>query len=138
MSLEPIGSLTEPQIEDLLQLFQAEWWTKGRDPAGVRRALAASDLIIAFCDVETQRLAAFTRVLTDYVYKALVLDVIVAAAHRGTGLGRSLLDAVIDHPALCDVRHFELYCRPEMVPFYAKWGFSDDVGTLRFMRMTRP
>ena len=134
MAIEPITALTESQIDDLLDLFRQEWWTKGRDADGVRRALAGSDVIVGFCDVETKRLVAFARVLTDHVYKALVLDVIVASTHRRTGLGRALLDAVVGHPALRGVRHFELYCRPEMVPFYAQWNFTEDVGGLRFMR----
>ncbi|MDN3016462.1 hypothetical protein PH210_09630 [Paenibacillus sp. BSR1-1] len=28
-----------------------------------------------------------------------------------------------------------LYCRPEMVPFYHKWGFSEKLGDLTFMRL---
>ena len=136
MPVEPITTLSEQQIDDLLELYRQEWWTKGRDPEGVRRALQASDLIVAFCEADTQRLVACTRVLTDYVYKALILDVIVAPTHRGTGLGKALLDGVVGHPALRAVRHFELYCRPEMMPFYEQWGFTDDVGVLRFMRRT--
>src|SRR5262249_53005736 len=130
-------TLSAPQVADLLDLYRGEWWTQGRDPRDVQRMLQESDLLVGFCDAASQRLLAFARVLTDYVYKALVLDVIVASSQRGTGLGKALLDAVVDHPALASVQHFELYCRPEMVPFYARWGFTDDVGALRFMRRVR-
>src|SRR5262249_13982719 len=108
----------------------------GRDPGDVRRMLEASDVVIGLCEPASQRLVGFARVLTDYVYKALILDVIVAASHRGRGLGQVLLDAVLEHPALLSVRHFELYCRPDMVPFYQRWGFTTDIGELHFMRLT--
>jgi GNAT superfamily N-acetyltransferase len=80
------------------------------------------------------RLVAFVRVITDFVYKGLVLDVIVDPAYRGTGLGTRLMDEVVEHPELRDVAHLELYCRPELEPFYERWGFTSDLGVLRFMR----
>jgi predicted GNAT family N-acyltransferase len=100
--------------------------------------LEHSDVIVGFCGAEHKHLVAFARVLTDYVYKALVLDVIVEAESRGRGLARVLMDAVVSHPSLASVRHFELYCRPELIPLYRKWGFSDELGDLRFMRRIAP
>ncbi len=134
MPFEIIDHLTGAQIEELHAMYQSEWWTKGRQLDGVRRMLQHSDIIIAFCDADTKKLVAFTRILTDYVYKALVFDVIVAAPYRNTGLGRRLMDAVVNHPALKTVRHVELYCLPELMPFYQQWGFTTELGELRFMR----
>ena len=136
MAVELIHHLTDDQAGDLHQMYRSEWWTQGRQLPDIKRMLQHSDLIVAFCDTDTKRLIAFARVLTDYVYKALVLDVIVAASHRGRGLGRALMDAVMMHPSLKEARHLELYCRPEMVPFYQQWEFTDDVGELHFMRHT--
>lgn len=132
-----IEQLTDAQVEELHGLYQNEWWTKGRTLEDTRKAVAHSGVIVAFCDPETRRLTGFARVLTDFVYKALVLDVIVAGPCRGTGLGQALLDAVISHPRLLEVRHFELYCRPELVGFYQHWGFAVELGELRFMRYAR-
>lgn len=134
MAVEMIDRLTDEQIEDLCALYQFEWWTKGRQLPDVRRMLQHTDVIVALCDAESRRLVAFARVLTDYVYKALVLDVIVAASHRNQGLGRALMDAIVNHTALKAVRHIELYCLPDLMPFYHRWGFTDDLGALRFMR----
>lgn len=128
--------LSESQIQDLWTLYQSEWWTKGREMADVRCMLEHSDIIIGLCEPATKRLVAFARVLTDYVYKALIFDVIVDAPHRGSGLGQALLDAIVGHPELQRVRHWELYCLPELIPFYERWGFTEDLGGLRFMRRT--
>jgi GNAT superfamily N-acetyltransferase len=84
-----------------------------------------------------RELAAFARAVTDYAYKALVLDVIVAAPHRGSGLGARIMDALMQHPKLAEVRHFELYCAPDMVPFYQRWDYTSDLGDLQFMRYSR-
>ncbi|HXI44398.1 MAG TPA: GNAT family N-acetyltransferase [Bryobacteraceae bacterium] len=126
--------LSCPQIEQLWHMYQAEWWSRGRDIEDVRRAVQHSDLVFAFCDPATGRLAAFARVLTDYVYKAAIFDVIVERSHRDTGVGRMLLEAITSHPALLFVENLELYCRPELVAFYRKWGFTDGLDEICFMR----
>lgn len=126
--------LSGPQIEQLWHMYQAEWWSRGRKMEDVRRAVQHSDLVFAFCDSKSGRLAAFARVLTDYVYKAVIFDVIVHRPHRHTGAGRMLLEAITSHPALLFVENLELYCRPELVAFYRKWGFTADLDELCFMR----
>ena len=131
-------TLHENRIPELMRLYHGEWWSRDRTEADVRRMLAATDVVVALIDSETDRLAGFTRALTDGVYKAFLFDVIVDSAHRGTGLGKQLLDAVFAHPGLRDVQHLELYCRPEHVAFYEKWGFGRVSADLCFMRCSRP
>lgn len=125
---------TSDHIDQLWRMFQGEQWSRGRKLADIRRVVEHSDLIFAFCDTETGRLVAFARVLTDFVYKAVVFDVIVERRHRSLGLGTLLLDAITSHPALLFVEHIELSCRDEMVPFYKKWGFTADSRKARLLR----
>jgi predicted GNAT family N-acyltransferase len=136
MSLEVKHSLKEQQVHDLLRLYQNEWWSKGRELSQVREVLRHSDLIVAVCD--GKRVVAFARVLTDFVLKAIIFDVIVDAAYRSQGLGRLLMNEVVNHPSLKAVKHLELYCLPGLLPFYEQWGFSSDLGELRMMRLSRP
>jgi len=99
------------------------------------KMLAATDVIIGLVD-ESDRLIAFTRVITDFVYRAMIFDVIVKPTHRKTGLGAKLMDAVLNHPKLQTVESFALNCLPNMMPFYERWGFTDDVGEIKFLRRT--
>lgn len=122
------------RVPELTGLMRTAWWMSDRTPADVERLLANSDL--AFAVLDDDKLVGFARVLTDYTYVALMLDVIVDESHRGTGVGAVLLDAVVDHPALADVRSLELVCQPDLVPFYRRWGFTDQVGSSRLMRRT--
>ncbi len=121
---------------ELMELYRNEWWTSSRERTDVERMLGHTDEIILLRDPSGE-LLGFARVLTDHVYKALLLDVIVKPQARGQGLGRRLIDAVLAHQSISGVRHVELYCRPDMVPFYEKWGFTKDLGELCFMRRTR-
>ena len=90
-------------------------------------------MVIGVLDDE-DRLQAFARVLSDFVFKALLFDVIVASAYRGKGVGEQLMDAVYHHPKLREVRHFELYCHPEMANFYRRYGFVETDSKLQLMR----
>lgn len=83
-----------------------------------------------------RRLIAFTRVLTDFVYRATIYDAIIKPTHRKMGLGAKLINAVINHPKLCSVEQFALHCLPEMIPFYQRWGFTADVSDIRLMYRT--
>jgi predicted GNAT family N-acyltransferase len=120
---------------DLMELYRHEWWTNARHDEDVARMLQHTDLVVGVCTDPGGQLVGFTRVLTDRVYKALIFDVIVAQAHRSAGLGRRLLQHVIDHPMLAEVRHIELYCKPELIPFYEQWGFSRPGPDVNFLRL---
>jgi GNAT superfamily N-acetyltransferase len=127
--------LTESQVSDLMDLYKNEFWSDKRTRQDVVKMLASTDVIIGLVD-ECDRLIAFTRVITDFVYRAMVFDVIVKPAHRKMGLGAKLMDALVNHPELQAVETFALTCLPNMIPFYKRWGFSDDVGEIKFLRRT--
>jgi hypothetical protein len=131
---ETIQSLTDPQVIQLHELYRSEWWSGGRRLEDVRRLIENSRFIFGICDSRSKRLVAFARVLTDGIFKALIFDVIVAQDFRDLGLGGRLLDSVLAHPGLQGVKQFELYCLPELVPYYERWGFSTEVGGVVLMR----
>ena len=123
-------------LPQLMDLFASTWWAAERTDDEVRRMVAASDLVVAVVHRPSGRLVAFARVMTDEVFLAVVLDVIVAPDLRGSGLGATLLDAVVGHPRLAAVRSIELVCQPDLIPFYRRWGFTDQVGESRLLRRT--
>ncbi len=132
-----VETLTESQISDLMELYKNEFWCDKRTREDVVKMLAATDVIIGLVD-EGDRLIAFTRVMTDFVYRAMVFDVIVNQAHRKMGLGAQLMDAVINHPKLQAVEKSYLSCLPKMIPFYERWGFTDHMGEMKFMGRKKP
>jgi GNAT superfamily N-acetyltransferase len=107
----------------------------------VVRSSAASDVykrqIIGLVD-EGDRLIGIVRVMTDFVYRAMVFDVIVNPTHRKMGLGTKLMDALVNHPKLQAVEKSYLNCLPKMIPFYERWGFTDDMGEIKFMGRKKP
>ena len=130
-----IESFTEDQIKEIHNLYKNEWWTKKRSFEDTKLCISGSQICIGVVD-DNQILYGFARVLTDYIFKALIFDIIVSPDHRDKGIGKQLLLHIKNHPKLNKVKHFELYCLPEMFPFYENFGFSSDVGEIKLMRYT--
>jgi ribosomal protein S18 acetylase RimI-like enzyme len=136
MNYNIISTLDEQQIIELYELYQQEWWTDNRKFEDVLVMLENTDILIGICENKTNRLIGFIRVLSDFVYKALIFDVIIHEEYQGKGLGRILLDQVTTHPKLQSVQHFELYCKSDKISFYEKWRFTKEIGDINFMRKT--
>jgi predicted GNAT family N-acyltransferase len=133
MKMKMLDQVEERHFPDLMGLYRETYWGKDRTEEEVRAMLAHTDLVFALID-EGDRLVGFARVLTDTVYKALVFDVIIRSDQRGNGLVKQLLDAIVSHPQLAGVKHFEQYCRPDVVELYRKWGFGTELSGQVFMR----
>ena len=126
MNYQVVNQLNETQVFQLVELYKNEFWSKNRTYQGVVKMLAASDIIIALVN-EQKELIGFCRILTDFVYRGVIYDVIVKPNYRKIGFGAKLLDEVVSHPQLKEVENIALFCLPEMIPFYQRWGFTDIV-----------
>lgn len=114
--------LEEHQIPKLHELYARQWWTSQRTLADIKKMLAASDLLFAYWDEQKDKLAAFARVLTDHVYRAIIFDVIVDEELRGSGLGKKLMNDIINETS--HIERVELYCKDDKIAFYEKLGFT--------------
>ncbi|GAA2910283.1 hypothetical protein Acy02nite_48850 [Actinoplanes cyaneus] len=123
-------------LPHLMKLFASAWWTAERTQAEAHGILAGSDVVVTVLDRRTGQLAGFARVLTDRTYLAVVLDVIVAPELRGEGIGAMVMEAVLAHQWVAGVRSVELVCQPDVVAFYERWGFTQQVGQSRLLRRT--
>jgi len=124
---------TPELIEQVHGLYRNEWWSKERTLEETIRCIQGSQLCFGVID-DHDRLLAFCRVITDYVFKAFIFDVIVSPGSRGMKLGEHLIETVKAHPDIRHVQHFELYCLPELRNFYQQFGFSEDVNGMGLMR----
>lgn len=131
-----VHELTDDHVRQLHVLFQNEWWTEDRPLEEIQAMIRNTRFLFAKIDVKTGRLIAFARVLSDQVFKALIMDVVVHPDFRRQGLGRHLMSSIAEHEKLRGVKHFELYCLNDMVPYYEHLGFTTELGEVRFMRST--
>ena len=72
--------------------------------------------------------------MTDRAVFAYLADVFVVPEHRGRGISRLLLDAILKHPELKDVRLFRLATR-DAHGLYAKYGFKSMMNPEKSMEL---
>jgi GNAT superfamily N-acetyltransferase len=101
-------------------LSQESYWAPNVPLAVVQRAIANS---LCFGLYRDQRQLGFARVITDKATFGYLADVFIVSSHRGQGLGRRLIDAVLAHPELQGLRRFMLATR-DAHPLYQKFGFT--------------
>jgi predicted GNAT family N-acyltransferase len=122
MQFEWITKFDKNQINEVHGLMQNEWWCKNRSLNDVNKIIETSDIVIGVLN-EDSKVIGFARVLTDYIYKALIFDVIVEPSFRQSGLGKEIIQYLLNMPALSPVKSFELYCPERISGFYEKLGF---------------
>jgi len=110
-------------IDQLLDLYRETWWAKSRGRTEVERALEHSHpLITAWAG---PRMVGFSRVISDLAYRATIWDVIVRSDLKGRGIGRRMMQAILDHPDLETVTMFLLLTKDQH-RFYAGLGFTHE------------
>ena len=112
----------EFDLKLLLPLFEQADWALGRSLADTQIMLAHSDLVVSAWDDSC--LVGFGRVLTDYVYRASIWDVIVDQQYQGQDIGSQIMHHILQHPSLQEVELFWL-CTMNKQSFYTTLGFSD-------------
>lgn len=130
---EFIYTLTERQVVNLLNIYKEESWSKNRVIDDVKKMLKMS-WITAIIDLNSGEIIAFARVLSDFVYRAFIYDVIVAKNYRGLGFGKIIVNSIINHKDFKNVERIELNCIDSNVPFYKKLGFDKVPSGTNLMR----
>jgi ribosomal protein S18 acetylase RimI-like enzyme len=106
----------------LARLYAHAPWATARTEKDIQQMLRQTDLALSAWDGE--RLIGFGRVLTDYVYRASIWDVIVDPECQGLDVGTQIMQRILQHPDLQQVELFWL-CTRDKQSFYEKLGFSD-------------
>ena len=114
-------------------LHDEAYWSQGISRETFDRAL---DNSLNFTALRGSTLAGFARVVTDRATFAWLCDVFVLPAHRGHGVSRRLMDAVMAHPELAGLRNFLLATR-DAHGLYEKFGFTPLAEPRRWMVIRR-
>jgi GNAT superfamily N-acetyltransferase len=115
-------------------LHDEAYWSQGVARDIFERAL---DNSLNFTALRGTQLAGFARVVTDRATFGWLCDVFVLPAHRGRGVSRHLMDAVMAHPDLASLRNFLLATR-DAHGLYEKFGFTPLAEPQRWMAIRRP
>jgi ribosomal protein S18 acetylase RimI-like enzyme len=107
------------QLQQLLDAHS--FWASGRSLRELNRMLAGSQAVVSAW--QGSRLVGFGRATSDGVFRAVLWDVVVAGDHQGRGLGRRIVEALLEEPALQGVERIYLMTT-NSTGFYQQLGFK--------------
>jgi GNAT superfamily N-acetyltransferase len=111
------------------------YWAKG-----IPREVVARSIEHALCFGVYDAggaLVGFARVVSDFATVAYVGDVFVLETHRGLGLGKWLMECIMEHRALQGLRRWILTTR-DAHGLYSQVGFTPVKWPERFMELFQP
>ena len=95
-----------------------------RDPARLRCALDHTFALLALVDKRSGKVVGFGRATSDGASTATIWDVVVHPKFQKRGVGRALVEALVDTLVKKDIPHINLYAEPHIVDFYLTMGFE--------------
>lgn len=111
------------------------YWAKGIPREVVARSIEHS-LCFGIYDGSGAQVG-FARVVSDFATVAYLGDVFVLESHRGRGLSKLLMECIIGHPALQNLRRWILLTR-DAHGLYAQFGFTPVKKPERYMELHNP
>ncbi len=110
------------------------YWAQGIPREVVARSIEHS-LCFGIYDGDGQ--VGFARVVSDFATVAYLGDVFVLGSHRGRGLSTWLMECIVQHPALQNLRRWILLTR-DAHGIYSRFGFTPLQKPDRYMELHRP
>lgn len=118
-------------LDQALGLLRSAYWAANLTGETLARAMENS---LCFGLLRADRLIGIARVVTDRATYAYLTDVVLAPELRGQGLGRWLMQCVLEHPDLQDLRRFTLLTG-DAAALYEEFGFTSGAGGLVYMEL---
>ncbi len=121
------AKLDESVIFDFLA-NESYWWTD-LTREKLHRYLQFS---LCFGVYEGNQQVGFARVVTDYTTFAYLADVFILPSHQGHGLGKWLVECMLQHPELQSLRKWTLNTR-DAHTLYERFGFQNELNPENYL-----
>lgn len=120
---------TKIQIDRVCEFLAQSYWAKTRGRDTIIKSIEHS---LCFSLFHEQTQIGFARVITDGATFAYLCDVFVDEAYRGKGLGKWMLQCLLQHPDLINIRRV-LLATQDAHGLYGQFGFQSLQEPERFM-----
>ena len=106
----------------LKKLFDENtFWAKGRSLKKLKMMLSKSTVVITVW--KENKLIGFGRANSDYIFRSVLWDIVVADENQGEGVGSLLVDTLINSAEIKDVEKIYLMTT-HCSSFYERTGFQ--------------
>jgi GNAT superfamily N-acetyltransferase len=121
-------------LDTIHRFLSQSYWARDIPREVVERSIEHS---LPFGLYKGEQQVGFARVITDYATFAYIGDVFLLADYRGRGLGLWLMQTVVAHPALQDLRRWILLTK-DAHGLYRNVGFTEPASPERYMERVFP
>jgi GNAT superfamily N-acetyltransferase len=132
ISTDP-ARLDVPRVHEFLS--KGSYWAQNRSLATVQRSIENS---LNFGIYSATGQVGFARVVTDYATFGWLCDVYIDPAARGAGLGKWLVECIVNHPDLKGLRRLLLATRDAHGLYRDYGGFVPLANAERWMEKFNP
>ena len=121
-------------LEVIANFLQGTYWASHRSRSLIEKSL---DRSLCFGLYHAADQIGFGRAVTDCATYAYLADVFVLPAYRKRGLGRWLVECILGHPELKDLRRWCLLTQ-DAHELYRPLGFRDPANPSHYLELVRP
>jgi GNAT superfamily N-acetyltransferase len=121
-------------LETIHRFLSTCYWSTGISRDTVKKSIENS---LCFGVFYGEKQVGFARVITDRATYAYIGDVFILESHRGRGLGKKLMAAIMGHPELQGLRRWSLVTR-DAHDLYEQFGFTALANPQRYMERHDP
>ncbi len=115
---------------DIHRFLTNSYWSKGITIDKVKKTI---DNSLCFGVYDGLKQIGFARVVTDYTLFGYLADVFIIEEYRGKGLSKWLMECIVKHPDIKELRAWMLATK-DAHGLYEKFGFKPLDEPERFMR----
>jgi GNAT superfamily N-acetyltransferase len=116
-------------------LANRSYWARGRSRETVEKSIAHS---LCFGLYDGDRQVGFARLVTDQATFGWLCDVFILESHRGRGLGKWLVESLLQHPTVSSLRRLLLATRDAHELYRAHAGFRPLEHPEKMMERSNP
>lgn len=107
-------------VDFVERMLRTSYWAPHRERSVIERSLETS---VPFSVFHGRRQIAFARVVSDVVTFAWIADVIVDPQYRGGGIGKWLMERIMEHPSVAETSQ-QLLRTADAHGLYMRYGFE--------------
>jgi GNAT superfamily N-acetyltransferase len=122
------------QLEVIVDYLARAYWSNQRPRAVIEKSLKHS---LCFGVYENETQIGFARVVSDHATFAYLADVFILESYQGHGLGKWLVQTILEHPELQGLRRWILATR-DAHGLYSQFGFNALENPDRYMTKFDP
>lgn len=111
--------------DQIVELYkEGGWWQDSYDPEGLGTLIRGSFAFAVAIEKTSGRAVGMGRAISDGTSDAWLQDIVVMKTHRGKGLGRAIIEKLLEHCLSHGLVWVGLVAEPGTRKFYEPLGFE--------------